>query len=381
MKMYKSYLFIALFSLLSIGVNSCSAVRGSHGADGYQIIGKMSNLHLKQAYLDEISQSGFTSIDTVDIDDKGNFMFHGNVKEPLFCALRFNPNAPDEKRVFLVIDSNSKIKLEADYDHLEAYHVKGSKDCELIQELIRINLTMQEKIKSLDVKYAAYDPNNLPDSIAAAVRAEFAVMDNEHKASIRRFIEENKSISIYFAALFMMQDPPFELLQKTDETGYALYPNSKYAKGLHAFVESRKATAKGSLAPEITLADVNGNNLSLSSLRGQVVLIDFWASWCGPCRRENPTNVALYAKYHDKGFEIFGVSLDNNKEKWTGAIQEDKLPWKHVSDLGGWQSSAAQLYNVSSIPQTFLLDREGRIIDSGLRGEDLAMKLREIFGY
>lgn len=240
---------------------------------------------------------------------------------------------------------------------------------------------MQEKIKSLDVKYAAYDPNNLPDSIAAAVRAEFAVMDNEHKASIRRFIEENKSISIYFAALFMMQDPPFELLQKTDETGYALYPNSKYAKGLHAFVESRKATAKGSLAPEITLADVNGNNLSLSSLRGQVVLIDFWASWCGPCRRENPTNVALYAKYHDKGFEIFGVSLDNNKEKWTGAIQEDKLPWKHVSDLGGWQSSAAQLYNVSSIPQTFLLDRDGRIIDSGLRGEDLALKLKEIFGY
>lgn len=140
-------------------------------------------------------------------------------------------------------------------------------------------------------------------------------------------------------------------------------------------------TSEGSIAPELEFSDPDGKIRKLSDLRGKVVLIDFWASWCGPCRRENPHVVAMYAKYHDRGFEVFSVSLDNNKDRWKDAIAKDGLVWpNHVSDLKGWGSAAAKLYGVSSIPSTFLVDKEGRIIAKGLRGEQLTAVLEQIFG-
>ncbi len=134
-------------------------------------------------------------------------------------------------------------------------------------------------------------------------------------------------------------------------------------------------------APEIVQADTSGKPLPLSSLRGKVVMIDFWASWCGPCRRENPFVVSMYEKYKAKGFDIYSVSLDQDRSRWLNAIQADRLTWtNHVSDLRGWQNQAAQLYGVTSIPKTVLVDREGKIIARDLRGEALAEKLKEIFG-
>jgi thiol-disulfide isomerase/thioredoxin len=134
-------------------------------------------------------------------------------------------------------------------------------------------------------------------------------------------------------------------------------------------------------ADEIVMNGLDDKPLKLSSLKGKVVLIDFWASWCGPCRRENPNVVALYKKYKEKGFEIFSVSLDNSKERWQQAINDDGLIWpSHVSDLQHWNNAAAKLYGVSSIPQTVLLDKNGVIIARNLRGEQLTEKLKSIFG-
>jgi thiol-disulfide isomerase/thioredoxin len=134
----------------------------------------------------------------------------------------------------------------------------------------------------------------------------------------------------------------------------------------------------GSVAPEIALPTPEGDTLRLSSLRGKVVLIDFWASWCGPCRRENPNVLRVYNQYKDKGFEILGVSLDSRKENWVQAIAADKLAWRHVSDLKQWNSAAGRLYGVHSIPYTVLLDAEGRIIAKNLRGAALEQKLAEV---
>lgn len=140
-------------------------------------------------------------------------------------------------------------------------------------------------------------------------------------------------------------------------------------------------TSEGSIAPELEFSDPDGKVRKLSDLRGKVVLIDFWASWCGPCRKENPHVRAMYEKYHDRGFEVFSVSLDNNKDRWREAIAKDGLVWpNHVSDLKGWGSAAAKLYGVSSIPSTFLVDKDGRIIAKGLRGEQLTAVLEQIFG-
>ena len=135
----------------------------------------------------------------------------------------------------------------------------------------------------------------------------------------------------------------------------------------------------GKQAPELNFPDINGNKIALSSLKGKIVLLDFWASWCGPCRKENPFVVNLYNKYKNKGFEIYSFSLDNQKDKWINAIKQDGLIWgNHVSDLKGWQSLGASKYMIRSIPQTFLLDKNGIIIDIGLRGTQLETRLKEL---
>lgn len=133
-------------------------------------------------------------------------------------------------------------------------------------------------------------------------------------------------------------------------------------------------------APDFTMNQPDGTPLTLSEMRGKVLLVDFWASWCGPCRRENPNVVAAYNKYHDKGFDVLGVSLDKTQDRWLQAIEKDGLIWHHVSDLKGWQNSAAKLYGVTSIPATVLLDQEGKIIARNLRGPALEAKLAEILG-
>jgi thiol-disulfide isomerase/thioredoxin len=154
----------------------------------------------------------------------------------------------------------------------------------------------------------------------------------------------------------------------------------KFGKLALEKINTIKGNTVGYPAIDFTQADVNGKNISLSSFKGKYVLVDFWASWCGPCRRENPSVVAAYQKYKDKGFDILGVSFDDNKDKWLAAIAKDGLTWTQVSDLKGWQNAAGKIYGVTSIPFNLLLDKEGKILGKGLRGPDLEAKLAELMG-
>ncbi|MFT5997816.1 MAG: peroxiredoxin [Neolewinella sp.] len=181
-----------------------------------------------------------------------------------------------------------------------------------------------------------------------------------------------------FTALYQKKHPAAIKLAEAISAQY----KDKYQKVV-AKVSAQAATlrsyAAGGEAPLFAGPNPEGETISLKSLRGKVVLLDFWASWCGPCRRENPNVVKLYNKYKEKGFEILGVSLDKTKDRWVKAIADDKLTWLHISDLKGWQSEYGRLYGVSSIPQTVLLDEEGKIIARNLRGAALEQKLADIF--
>ena len=156
--------------------------------------------------------------------------------------------------------------------------------------------------------------------------------------------------------------------------------NAPYIAELKSNIKSASSFMVGAVAPDFEQNTPEGKSVKLSDFRGKVVLVDFWASWCGPCRKENPNVVRLYNKYKDKGFEVLGVSLDRTKGKWIKAIEKDGLTWTHISDLKGWKNAVAKQYGVSSIPHTILLDKDGKILARKIRGRNLAIKLEEIFG-
>ncbi len=154
---------------------------------------------------------------------------------------------------------------------------------------------------------------------------------------------------------------------------------TSYGKLFNEQIQKLSSLSIGVAAPDFSLPDTSGKMISVSSFRDKILMIDFWASWCGPCRRENPNVVEIYKDYHSKGFEVLSVSLDKTKEAWLKAISEDGLIWpSHVSDLQGWNNAAAKLYFVSAVPCTILIDREGKIVAKNLRGEELRAKVKEL---
>lgn len=204
---------------------------------------------------------------------------------------------------------------------------------------------------------------------------------NDQLVQILRQNQQDIAILMFIENLLPKdQNPVFygEIMRSLNEN----YPKNPLVQQYYTKWKAETGPlAIGAVAPDLEYANPDGKMMKLSDLRGKVVLIDFWASWCRPCRNENPHVVKMYHKYHDKGFDVYSVSLDRDKNSWVKAIESDKLVWEnHVSDLKYWSSDGAKKYQVSSIPSTFLLDREGRIIGKNLRGDALTQKLKEIFG-
>jgi peroxiredoxin len=328
-------------------------------------------------YLHELQPSQLAFLDSVRVTEDGQFTLRGNFSEPTLCFLTFgNPNPPG----IPVILSNNKLGVTVSMGDIINYTTNGDKDNQLISKLYGIYASHDLAMFKFNKEVQTIDPATATDSLKAAIQEKFNRLSNKRNEELINFVSTEKgSPATYFALTYLFEKPAMDILQKGLENMTAAIPQSRYTQALKQKIDQVGPLDIGGLAPDIALKNPEGEIVKLSSLRGKVVLIDFWASWCRPCRMENPNVKRVYDKYKDKGFEIYGVSLDKAKDRWVSAIKADGLPWEHVSDLKGWQNEAAQRYMVSSIPFTVLLDKNGRIIAKGLRAEALENKLEEIF--
>lgn len=347
---------------------------------GYSVKGNLKNRPNNLVMLLEVSGEGMQILDSSRTNSNGDFELSGNVKEAIICQLQWEENSG----VYMVVDNNTNARVELSGSGPDISYTLSGKGIEASADMkALIDLNTKYILQLQNIQELAQRLPQTEESYAEAARLQqqYYAQLGERKEAIRNMaLGLKKSIIPYFVvASGMLEELDFKLLEHALNAAKGFSETSKYTKDMQSRFDQEKTLTIGAVAPDIKLKQPDGKEMSLSSLRGKVVLIDFWASWCGPCRRENPFNRQLYAQYKNKGFEIFGVSLDQEAGRWKGAIAADSLSWYHVSDLGGWNSSPAKLYKVSSIPATYLLDKEGKIIAKGLRGEQLQAKLEEVF--
>ncbi len=377
---------MTLFSKLSTGAGilaaglamfmSCGNKQVSHDQE-FELKGEVTGGSNVLVVLHEVTPSKLVFIDSVRTDAQGKFSFKGNVPEATVGYLTFNTTTPPG--VPVVLENKAKIKGQFKLGEFIQSTIKGDKNNEQLSELYQVYMGHNKVMVEFNQGLSGLDPNTVSDSMRQVISGQYEAMQKKMFNDVQAFIRSHDaSLATYFAATYLLQEPPVSILEEAAEKMKGSIPNSKYTAELESKVAMIKPLDIGSRAPDINLTAPDGKTVKLSSLKGKVVMIDFWASWCRPCRMENPAVVAIYNKYKAKGFEIYGVSLDTDKAKWQAAIAQDGLTWYHVSDLQGWSSSAAQLYKVNSIPFTVLLDKEGRILDKGLRSHQLEAKLAEI---
>ncbi|MFN4913969.1 MAG: redoxin domain-containing protein [Sphingomonadales bacterium] len=348
--------------------------------DGFTIQGNIKNKPNNLVVLLEVMPGGQQLIDSARTDAKGNFTISGNVTESIICQLQWD----ESSLIYLIVDNKTQAKVECSGSGLDVSYAlsgKGIESSAELKQLIDLNASYIIKLQNIENRARGLSNTSENYAIGMQLQQEYYQLLNERKKNITNLVLGMKKSPVpYFVlATQMLEEVEFPLLEHAYQSLKAYSPTGKYTVEMAARFEKEKLLAIGAVAPDIKLKQPDGTELALSSLRGKVVLIDFWASWCGPCRKENPFNVKMYNDFKDKGFEIFGVSLDSEAGRWKSAISKDSLTWKHVSDLGGWQSAPAKLYQVSSIPATYLLDRDGKIIAKGLRGENLYAKLQQVF--
>lgn len=391
-------MIISLILVVGCGGNGPS---GAGNSDSNAISGSIMGAEGETLILQRFNKNRAIGTDSVVVKDDGSFMLIPSFSMPLdYYSLLLR-----ESNTFMILltDSTENVEIKADvadfefgaevegsphtaklldfYNTMEEYDAETEKLQEEVQQLLVTEEKGSPALRELSGKMTGIKRDR------RSYAMDFLRRESSSPAIMAALTELNVNVDLsLFEKAYADLQPVMghsyyhEVLGKQIKEVKARQRVQKEQKSSQRRSKNNKYT-DGDTPPDIAHADPKGKTRSLYDLRGKYVLIDFWASWCGPCRRENPNVVRLYDQYHDKGFEIFSVSLDKQQGRWVKAIQQDNLKWPdHVSDLKGWNSDAAQLYGISSIPHTILLDPDGKIIGTGLRGEALEDKLKEVLG-
>ena len=353
--------------LLSI-VAASMTLAACNAQSGYKVTGTVEGMPDGKAIIATVNGSSLDTLAKADVKN-GSFEFTGNVSEPTGAYIM----VIGQRGAIPFMLENANITVNAGQAGLT---VTGSEGQKIYDQFMAINTTTQQEAMKLQQEYQAA---NGDQAKMQAVQEAYAKLMTDAQAKETELIKAHPDSYVStFVIVSSMGQMEYEQLKERYNLLGEKAKASAQGKAIAAQIAKLESTAIGQIAPNFTITTPEGESISLYDIKGKVKLIDFWASWCGPCRGENPHVVEIYKEYHPKGLEIFGVSLDNNKEAWVKAIADDGLVWKHGSDLKGWQSAPAQLYSVSGIPHTVLLDENNKIIAKNLRGDELKQKIAEL---